>query len=113
MVMRIIGCLLVIGILFSYLPMIPMDDCPNGDHMGNKKMSCGYIFHCPLVFNLIMPNLLRLPLVGRLILTPSSFQVDELPHAVFHPPEDLSANFIPHGMKEEKQFNVGLWHKNC
>jgi hypothetical protein len=25
-----------------------MDDCSEGNHMGNMKMDCGYIFRCPL-----------------------------------------------------------------
>ena len=43
--MKIIGFLLIIGILFSYVPVFPMDECPEGKHMGNMKMDCGYNFH--------------------------------------------------------------------
>jgi hypothetical protein len=85
--MRIIGCLLVIGLLFSYVPAFPMDECPEGNHMGNMKMDCGYVFHCPLIFNINIPDHLPLPLNGRLILTPSLFKVDELAHLIFHPPD--------------------------
>ena len=85
--MRLIGCLLVIGILFSYVPAFSMDGCPEGNHMGNMKVDCGYIFHCPLILNISMPELLPIPVSGRLVLSYSSFKVDELPHLIFHPPD--------------------------
>ena len=85
--MRIIGYLLVIGLLFSYLPAFPIDECPEGNRMGNMKMDFGYVFHCPLIFNINLPDPLPLPLKGRLILTPSLFKVDELAHLIFHSPD--------------------------
>jgi hypothetical protein len=111
--MRIVGIFIIIGILFSYVPVFSMDECPEGNHMGNMKMDCGSNFHCPLVLNISLPEPLPLPLNGRLDFAVYSPKVDELPHLIFHPPEYLNANFIPHGMKEEKQFSMGLWHKNC
>jgi hypothetical protein len=85
--MRIIGCLLIIGFLFSYVPAFPMDDCPEGNQTGNMETDCGYIFHCPLVFNVNIPDPLPLPLNGRLILTTSLIKVDELANLIFHPPD--------------------------
>ena len=85
--MKIIGFLLIIGILISYVPMIPMDECPEGKHMGNMKMDCGYNFHCPIIFNIIMPEPLSLPLSGRVVLTPSLRKIDELTSLRFRPPE--------------------------
>jgi hypothetical protein len=85
--MRVIGSLLIIGILFSYVPMIPMDKCPEGNHMGNRKMDCGYNFHCPLIFNISMPEPLALPLSGRVVLTPSLLKIDELTFLIFRPPK--------------------------
>ena len=85
--MRVIGSLLIIGILFSYVPMIPMDECPEGNHMGNRKMDCGYNFHCPLIFNISMPEPLALPLSGRVVLTPSLLKIDELTFFIFRPPK--------------------------
>jgi hypothetical protein len=85
--MRVIGSLLIIGILFSYVPMILMDECPEGNHMGNRKMDCGYNFHCPLIFNISMPEPLALPLSGRVVLTPSLLKIDELTFLIFRPPK--------------------------
>jgi hypothetical protein len=85
--MKIIGFLLIIGILFSYVPVFPMDECPEGKHMGNMKMDCGYNFHCPLIINIIMPEPSALPLSGRVVLTPSLLKVDELTSFIFRPPE--------------------------
>ena len=85
--MRIIGCLLVIGILSSYAPIIPIDDCADGAHMGFMKMDCGSIFHCPLILNISVSKPAPLPLTGRVSLTPSLFKVDGLPRSIFHPPE--------------------------
>ena len=55
--------------------------------MGNMKVDCGYIFHCPLILNISMPELLPIPVSGRLVLSYFSFKVDELPHPIFHPPD--------------------------
>jgi hypothetical protein len=97
MVMKIIGCLLVVGILFSYVPFFPMDECPEVNHKGNMRMDCGNNFHCPLIFNITMPDPLPLPLSGRVILTPSSMKIDELTSLIFHPPEQGFQNSISWG----------------
>jgi hypothetical protein len=44
--MKIIGILLIIGILFSYVPILPMDDSQESNHAGNMKLDCG--LHLPL-----------------------------------------------------------------
>jgi len=111
--MRLVGIFLIIGILFSYVPVFPMDECPEGNHMGNMKMDCGSLFHCPMIVDLNISEISGLPLNGRLVSTKPLLVVKELAHPVYHPPEYLNANFIPHGMKEKKQFSMGLWHKNC
>jgi hypothetical protein len=85
--MKIVGVLLIIGILFSYVPVIPMDDCPEGNHMGNMKMDCGNVFHCPLIINGSLQEPFPLPLSGWLILPPILPKVDELTHLIFHPPK--------------------------
>ena len=89
--MKIIGILLIIGILFSYVPILPIDNCPEGGHMGNMKLDCGYIFHCPFLSNIGLPELMALPYFGRAILISSFPVIDELTHPIFHPPEEWHA----------------------
>ena len=100
--MRIVGIFLVIGILFSYIPVFPMDECLVGDHMGNMKMDCGYLFHCPMIVDLNISEPSGLPLNGRLVLTKPLLGVKESVHSVYHPPEYLTRNFIPMGMEGKK-----------
>jgi hypothetical protein len=83
----IIGCLLVIGILFSYVPMFPTDGCPDGSHTGIMKMDCGSLFHCPMIVDKILPETSGLPLRGCLVPLKLSLVVDELPDLIFRPPK--------------------------
>jgi hypothetical protein len=100
MKMRIIGCLLVTGILLSYVPIIPLDDCPGANHMGNiMRMDCGSPFHCPMIVDLNISETSGLPLNGRLVSIKPLLVVKELVHSVYHPPEYLTQNLIPMGMK--------------
>jgi len=87
--MKIIGVLLIIGILFSYVPMIPMDDCQEGDHTGNMKMDCGNCPLCSILISIDGPGHYSLPLTGRLNVPPSLSEVDELSFPIFHPPKSL------------------------
>ena len=87
--MKIIGCLLVIGILCSYVPVFSMDQCPEENHMGNVKMDCGYSFHCPMIVNKNILGTYSLPLNGRLVPAKPLLVVEELIRAIFHPPKDL------------------------
>ena len=92
--MKIIGCLLIIGILFSYAPVFPMDECQEGNHMGHMKTDCGNNFHCPLIFNIPMLEPLPLPISGRLVLTPTLLKIDELTSLIFRPPKHDIQNSI-------------------
>jgi len=85
--MKVIGTLLIIGILSSYIPVLPVDECPEGNHMGNMTMDCGNLFHCPMVVNIIMSGTSGLPLNGRLVSTKPLLVVKELTYPVFHPPK--------------------------
>jgi hypothetical protein len=85
--MRIIGCLLVIGILFSYVPVFSMDGCPEGSHTGIMKMDCGSSFHCPMIVDRIVSETSSLPLNGCLISTKLLLVVDEVAYLIFHPPK--------------------------
>ncbi len=108
--MKFIGILLVIGIVFSYVPVMSMENCPRencseashhpvdhhaGDHpTGNKTMDCcGYTFHCPMLFDINMSDPMPLPLTGRLIVLPPSLKVDEIPYLIFHPPKAPVTDF--------------------
>ena len=85
--MKIIGVLLIIGILFSYIPIFPMDGCQQGDHAGNMKLDCGYIFHCPFLSNTNVSESISLPYLGRAVSISSSLVIEDLTHPIFHPPE--------------------------
>jgi hypothetical protein len=82
----IIGCLVVIGILFSYVPVFPTDGCPDGSHTGIMKMDSGSLFHCPMIVDKIFPETSALPLRGCLVPIKLSPAVDEFPDPIFHPP---------------------------
>jgi len=86
--LRIIGIFIIITIIFSYLPMDVMGHCPEEDHHTNTKMDCGYAFHCPALYNLIMPGLSILPINGWLKLMPEISKIEELPNFIFHPPKE-------------------------
>ncbi len=95
--MRIIGCLLVIGILLSYAPVFHTDDCPEGDHSGHMKMNCGIPFHCPMTVDVLVSEISCLPLSGLLIPAMTQLSKDGLVVAIFRPPKYSSPNFIPRG----------------
>ncbi len=95
--MKIIGYLLVIGILLSYAPVFHMDECPEGNHMGNMNAVCGVPFHCPMIVDIVVSEISGLPLNGLLIPTKMLRLLDGLVNPIFHPPEYSSTNFIPRG----------------
>ena len=83
------GFLVITTILFSYVPVFSMDQCPEGNHMGNVKMDCGCLFHCPMIVNKTILETYSLPLNGRLVPAKPLLIVDELIRVIFHPPKDL------------------------
>ncbi len=89
--MKIVGIVIILGILFSYVPIFPMDDCQEEAPMGNMKLDCGYIFHCPFLSNIGLSKSMTLPLIGRAVLSSSLPVIDELTHPIFHPPEKWQA----------------------
>ena len=95
--MKIIGWLLVTGILLSYAPMFHMDGCPEDNHMGNMKMDCGGPFHCPMIVDIVASEISSLPFNGLLIPAKMPLLSDGLVNPVFHPPERSIQNFIPRG----------------
>jgi len=96
----IVGCLLVVGILLSYVPVFSMDGCPGGSHTGIAKTDCGSLFHCPMIVDRIFSETSALPLSGCLVPVTLSLTVDELPDSVFHPPEYLIPDFC---LREKEQ----------
>ncbi len=88
---NLIGFLIVITILFSYVPVFSMDGCPEGNHMGNMKIDCGYSFHCPMIVDKNILGPYSLPLNGRLVTGNPLLVVDELVRVIFHPPKDLTS----------------------
>jgi len=92
--MKIIGCLLVVGMLLSYAPVFHMDECPEGNHFGNMKMDCGGPFHCPMVVGIVVSEISNLPLNGLLVPTRMPRLKDGSVSPIFHPPEYLSPNSI-------------------
>jgi hypothetical protein len=93
--MKIVGYLLVIGILLSYAPVFHVDECPEGNHMGNMKMDCGVPFHCPMIVDIVVSEISSLPLKGLLAPTRMLPLKDGLVSPIFHPPEYSSPNFLP------------------
>ncbi len=93
----VVGCLLIVGILLSYVPVFPMDGCPGEGHTGIAKMDCGSLFHCPVIVDQIFSETSALPLRGSLVPTKLSLTVDELPNSVFHPPRISDPIFLSPG----------------
>jgi hypothetical protein len=85
--MRKIGLFLAIALFCSYLPMVPMDDCPEDDHLGNVMMNCGYSFHCPLISSITPLQPVAIPNIEPLVLIMPSLLVEDLEYPIFHPPE--------------------------
>lgn len=85
--MKIIGILLIMGILFSYVPIFPKDNCQEANHARNMKLDCGSIFHCPFLSDIGLLESITLPLIGRAVLSSSLPVLEELTHPIFHPPK--------------------------
>jgi hypothetical protein len=95
--MKIIGCLLIIGIFLSYAPVFHMDECPEGNHMGNMKMDCGVPFHFPMIMDTVVSGISGLPLDGLFIATKMLPLDDGVVNPIFHPPEYSTPNLVPWG----------------
>jgi hypothetical protein len=91
--MKIVGILLIIGILFSYAPIFPKDNCQEANHARNMILDCGSIFHCPFLSNIGLPESIILPYFGRAVLNSSLPVIEELTHPIFHPPKEWIAHF--------------------
>ncbi len=96
--MKIIGCLLVIGILLSYAPVFHMDECPGENHSGNIKTDCGGPFHCPMIMDIVASKISSLPLHSLLVPSGMLPFVDGPTNSIFRPPEYLSPS-VPRGQR--------------
>lgn len=85
--MKVIGIFLIIGILFSYIPVVSMDDCPETGHSGNMELDCGSVFHCPIIYNSAVVESSILTINGWLKWVPDISNIEELPNFIFHPPK--------------------------
>jgi hypothetical protein len=92
MFLKVGRILIVLTILFSYLPAIPMDYCPDEDNMGHVEMNCGYIFHCPFISNISLSEFNPIPNIGRLVSITVLPVIEDLEYPVFHPPKTLPVN---------------------
>lgn len=86
--MKAIGIVIILGILFSYLPAFPMDDCQETAHAGTMQLHCGYVFHCPFLSNPGFLGPVKLPYLGRIESSSLPMRVDEFVMPVYHPPEN-------------------------
>ncbi len=91
--MKIIGILLIMGILFSYVPIFSMENCEQKDHAGNMKLDCGSLFHCPFLSNMNLSESMTLPYFGQAVLISSLPVIDELTDSIFHPPKNKMTHF--------------------
>ena len=95
--LKIVSAFIIIAVLFSYVPRIPMDDCPEGNQMGHMNLDCGYLFHCPVLFDVSILGPSALSLTGRLVPLPTLPNVDEVNFLIFHPPKHRLARLSPRG----------------
>ncbi len=89
MFLKVVRIFVLLVILFSYLPIVHMDFCPNEDHMDHVKINCGYVFHCPFVSNNSLLECITILNIGRLVLITSLPLVEDLEYPIFRPPEAL------------------------
>ncbi len=91
MMLRVIGILIIIAIVFTYLPAFSMNECSGEDPSTDKRQECGYTFHCPVLDHQATTQLSILSIHGWLRLVTDLLKVEELPERIFHPPKPLSS----------------------
>jgi hypothetical protein len=97
-----IRILIIIGILFSYFPVMSLQHCPVASHEGNHhegshhegshkeegKLNCGYIFHCPFTFNSSFSEALVILNTEKLVSISPPITFGDFRFPIFHPPEE-------------------------
>ena len=101
MLLKWVRTLMIIVILFSYFPVMPVEHCPEGSHEGNHQeadhqegspkeqgmLHCEQIFHCPFTFNLSFSEPLVFPNTEKLVSVAPSITFGDFRFPIFHPPE--------------------------
>ena len=87
----------ILAILFTYLPAIPSEGCPEKEHSRQTNLDCGYLFHCPALPGTDNLEASPLPVAGRLVSIPSPMEFEELPFFIFHPPKVAGTKSSPLG----------------
>ncbi len=85
--MKVLAILVVSAVALSYIPVMPMDGCPEAHHMGNTTLDCGYSFHCPILTGLNLLDFAPLPYTGEPVSASSLIKVDGWIFSIFRPPE--------------------------
>jgi hypothetical protein len=100
--MKLIGLLLIIGMLFTYAVVPSVVNCPEGHHQqndrhqrttdhntGSMQLGCGYSFHCPVLYQFNNTGSSLLPFVGELVLASTPDKGDNVVQRIFHPPREV------------------------
>ncbi len=97
-----IRILIIVGILFSYFPVMSLQDCPMGSYEENQhdgehhegshkeegRLNCGHIFHCPFTFNSSFSEPLVILNTEKLVSISPPIMFGDFRFPVFHPPEE-------------------------
>jgi hypothetical protein len=92
-----IGILIIVGILFSYFPVMSFQHRPEGSHYGNHrkgshkeegKLNCGYVFYCPFTLNPSFSEPLVTLNTEKLVPISSSITFGDFRFPIFHPLEE-------------------------
>ncbi len=102
MLQKWIRILTIVGILFSYFPVMSFQHCPVASHEGNHpdgnhhegshkeegRLNCGSVFHCHLTLNLSFSEPLVILTTEKLVPVSSSITSGDFRFPIFHPPEE-------------------------
>jgi hypothetical protein len=97
-----IRILIIVGILFSYFPVMSLQHCPmgsyeenhhdgdhhEGSHKKEGRLNCGYIFHCPFTFSPSFSGPLVILNTEKLLSISPPIMFGDFRFPIFHPPEE-------------------------
>ncbi len=88
--MKFLRVLIIALLLSSYLPVEAIGHCSEEEHSVDKRMGCGYLFHCPFTSE-TNENALSIPFLnGWVIQIPKVEKPEEPVITIFHPPKKVS-----------------------